>query len=61
MALIIQLSCDQCEGSSFTVTIGTPTDARVAGFRDGWLFDGQVDRCPFCTGKNLDYYTEEPF
>lgn len=61
MALVIRLSCDQCEGESLTVTVGTATDARVDAFRHGWLFDGQVDRCPVCTGKNPDYYTAEPF
>lgn len=61
MALEIRLVCDQCDSEALLPIHGTPTDARVAGFRDGWLFDGQVDRCPVCTGKNLDYYIAEPF
>lgn len=61
MSLIIRLVCDECEAEALLPTYGTATDARVAGFRDGWLFDGQVDRCPVCTGLKPDYYTAEPF
>ena len=73
MALIIRLSCDQCEGESLTVTVGTATDARVAAFRHGWHYVPQLvfgggenvypasDLCPVCTGKNPDYYLAEPF
>lgn len=73
MALIIRLSCDRCEGESLTVTVGTATDARVEAFKHGWYYGAvvssrtpstpfeAVDLCPVCMGKNLDYYSEEPF
>jgi hypothetical protein len=44
---------------------GTTTDARVAEFKHGWFYDtvdnAPADLCPVCTGRNLNYWTEEPF
>jgi hypothetical protein len=61
VALIIRLSCDKCEGEAHTVTIGRPNDARVDRFAEGWFFDGQVDLCPVCTGRDGSYWSAEPF
>jgi hypothetical protein len=61
VALVIRLSCDKCDGEAHAFTIGTPTDARVERFPEGWFFDGEVDLCPVCTGRNGSYWSAEPF
>lgn len=61
MALIIRLSCDKCDGEARASTIGTPTDARVERFHEGWFYDGEVDLCPACTGRDGSYWAAEPF
>lgn len=42
-------------------TIGTVTDARVDRFPEGWFYDGEVDLCPACTGRDSSYWSSEPF
>lgn len=61
MATIIRLSCDKCDGEARAFTIGTPTDARVDRFPEGWFYDGTVDLCPACTGRDATYWVAEPF
>ena len=61
MALIIRLSCDKCDGEAHVSTIGTATDARVERFAEGWFFNGEVDLCPVCTGRDGSYWVAEPF
>ena len=61
MALKIRISCDKCGGEAIPFTIGTATDARVERFPEGWFFDGEVDLCPVCTGRDGSYWSAEPF
>jgi len=65
MSTIIRLQCDKCEGISPLTHYGTPTDARVAEFKHGWFYDIEVgtpaDLCPVCNGRDLTYWTAEPF
>jgi hypothetical protein len=61
VALMIRISCDKCEGEAHAFTIGTPTDARVERFSEGWFYDGAVDLCPVCTGRDSSYWLAEPF
>ncbi len=60
MSLLISLICDKCEAQS-TPHYGTGTDARVTNFSSGWVFDGDVDLCPVCSGRDLEYWVTEPF
>lgn len=65
MSAIVRLQCDKCNGMSLLTHYGTTTDARVAEFKHGWFYDtvdnAPADLCPVCTGRNLNYWTEEPF
>ena len=65
MSTIIRLKCDKCEGESPLTHYGTPTDARVNEFKHGWFYDmsesEEYDLCPVCTGRDLTYWTAEPF
>lgn len=65
MTAIVRLKCDKCEGESPLTHFGTPTDARVNEWRNGWFYDIEggvtADLCPVCTGRNPDYWTAEPF
>jgi hypothetical protein len=61
VALKIRIICDKCDGEAVPFSIGTATDARVERFPEGWFFDGEVDLCPSCTGRNADYWAAEPF
>jgi hypothetical protein len=58
---MIRIICDKCDGEAVPFSIGTATDARVDRFPEGWFFDGEVDLCPSCTGRNVDYWAAEPF
>jgi hypothetical protein len=60
MSLHICLICDKCEAQS-SPHHGTATDARVANFSAGWVFDGEVDLCPVCSGRDLEFWATEPF
>lgn len=60
MSLHISLICDKCEAQS-TPRHGTATDARVEEFKNGWFFDGDVDLCPVCSGRDPGYWKTEPF
>jgi hypothetical protein len=60
MSLHISLICDKCEGRSVPC-YGTATDVRVNNFAAGWYFDGDVDLCPVCSGRDLEYWATEPF
>lgn len=65
MSAIVKLQCDKCNGISPLDHYGTVTDARVAEFRHGWfydmLYDTPADLCPACSGRDLTYWTSEPF
>jgi hypothetical protein len=65
MSAIVRLQCDKCNGMSLLTHYGTVTDARVVEFKHGWFYDklhGEpADLCPVCTGRNPNYWTEEPF
>jgi hypothetical protein len=60
MSLHICLICDKCEAQS-SPNYGTATDVRVANFSSGWVFDGAVDLCPVCSGRDLEFWATEPF
>lgn len=65
MATIIRLSCDKCQGDSLTTFIGSVSDARRDGHKNGWRyldgFYGDIDLCPVCTGIDPNYWIAEPF
>lgn len=61
MSTIIRLKCDKCGTESPLVHYGTPSDARVKEFHNGWFYDISGDECPVCTGRNPNYNAEEPF
>lgn len=65
MSTIIRLKCDKCEGESSITHHGTPTDARVNEWRSGWFYNleegNAYDLCPVCSGRNPNYWVEEPF
>ena len=58
MSLLISLICDKCEAHS---TPHYGYTVRVANFSAGWLFDGDVDLCPVCSGRDPEYWATEPF
>jgi hypothetical protein len=64
MSLHICLICDKCEAQS-SPHHGTATDARVAEFKHGWFYNmeqgEEYDLCPVCSGRDLEYWTTEPF
>ena len=60
MSLNIRIVCDSCAGESYALP-GTPTDVRVLQFSHGWFYDGTIDICPRCTGKDLRFWDSEPF
>jgi hypothetical protein len=60
MTLLICLICDKCEGQSLP-SYGTATDTRVHNFSGGWVFDGDVDFCPVCSGRDPEFWSSEPF
>lgn len=65
MSAIIRLQCDKCNGISSLDHYGTLTDARVSEFKYGWFYDmfqGEpADLCPVCSGRDENYWTDEPF
>lgn len=64
MSAIVRLQCDKCNGMSPLTHYGTTTDARVNEFKHGWFYtleDGAIDLCPVCAGRDLTYWTAEPF
>ena len=65
MSAIIRLQCDNCNGMSSLTHYGTATYARVVELKHGWFYDylhGEpADLCPVCSGRNPNYWVEEPF
>jgi hypothetical protein len=64
MTVLMKIQCDKCKNISTISQYGTPTDARVAEFKNGWFFDpdmGGFDLCPECCGRNLKFWDTEPF
>ena len=66
MSVIIRLKCDKCGGESpLTHHATKPWDARVNETKYGWSYDFKeliaTDLCPVCNGRDLTYWTAEPF
>ena len=61
MTVLMKIQCEKCKNISTISQYGTATDARVAEFKNGWFFDGEVDLCPACCGRNPQFWDTEPF
>lgn len=60
MSLAISLICDKCEAKS-APHWGTAVASRVTNLSSGWIFDGDVDLCPVCSGMDPQFWATEPF
>lgn len=60
MSLLISLICDKCEGRS-SPHYGGSIGARANNVSSGWVFNGDIDLCPVCSGRNPEFWSSEPF